>query len=141
MLRSLAEILEENKVVRDVGYIHPLIAAQVLQLEKIMIGLQLKGPQLRIFETWRSPARQHYLLLKMPRVTEVQPWQSAHQYGLAVDFAGYTRGGDWTWDVPSSTWRALRAQADKVGLVVPAPSWDPGHVEYVAWADLRDVFV
>lgn len=40
----------------------------------------------RMFETYRSPERQAHLARKRPKVTRAGPWQSMHQYGLAVDF-------------------------------------------------------
>lgn len=141
MLQSVAEVLEGKSVVRDPAMIHPLIYDRVQQLVKRLGLIEWSGPRLEIFETWRSPARQAYLGTKRPRVTEVTPWMSAHQYGLAVDFAGRTKGGDWTWEVPARTWRILRHQADSVGLAVPAPSWDPGHVEFEHWPDVRDLFI
>lgn len=96
---------------------------------------------LRPFEGFRTPARQHKLLT-VDKTTKVGPWKSAHQYGLAVDFAGVRMEenrlipGTWTWNLPDEVWGDLQIQASKFSLRVPI-SWDKGHVEHPMFADLK----
>jgi hypothetical protein len=54
-------------------------------------------------------------------VTDAAPGQSAHNYGLAVDFEGPDQ-------------RAVRALAERLGFGIV--SWDPGHVEWPNWRAL-----
>ena len=90
------------------------------------------GPQCRfeLFEGFRHPERQHYLLT-VSKTTKARPWQSAHQYGLAADFAvavyedgEFTR---WSW-AENAPWPRLKVEALTVGLDIPI-RWDFGHVE------------
>jgi D-alanyl-D-alanine dipeptidase len=59
------------------------------------------GHPVRIFETYRTPARQHKLWeqgreTKGPIVTQSRAWQSWHQYGVAADIALF-KDGKWSW--------------------------------------------
>lgn len=83
------------------------------------------------FEGFRHPERQYHLLT-VDKTTKAGPWKSAHQYGLAVDFAGHRVGPDgrekWTWDLPTKAWDKLRDEATACGLRRPI-DWDLGHIE------------
>jgi len=87
----------------------------------------------RPFEGFRHPMRQLYLFHET-KSTKAGPWESAHQYGLAVDFAVWVAKDDgssqgfWTWpnDAP---WIRLAEMARMYGLDVPI-EWDRGHVEH-----------
>lgn len=92
----------------------------------------------RAFEAVRSPARQRYLFAQKPQVTKANAWESAHNYGFAVDFIvyGFEDGRyTWSWD-DSHPWDELKKRAKLFGLDVPI-SWDRGHVEAPQWKDLR----
>lgn len=95
------------------------------------------------FEGFRHPVRQ-YDLFTRGKVTEAGPWQSAHQYGCAVDFACVNVGpegvivpGSWTWpdDAP---WGKLKILARRVSLDVPIEK-DKGHVQHPLWQQLRKI--
>ena len=87
------------------------------------------------FEGFRNPERQNYLLT-VSKTTKAGPWESAHQYGLAVDFACRVINdngslGEWCWPV-EAPWDELRRLARSVGLDIPI-SWDKGHVQSPIW--------
>ena len=90
------------------------------------------------FEGLRLPDRQDYLRTVM-KTTKAGPWQSAHQYGLAVDFAvvSYLRRGKtiWSWD-DDAPWGDLRDLARTYALDIPI-SWDKGHVQHPMFDEMR----
>ena len=91
------------------------------------------------FEGYRTPVRQMHLLT-VDKTTKAGPWKSAHQYGLAVDFACVLIEGDlsrdrWTWP-KDADWQWLKNLARRVGLDVPI-EWDLGHVEHPDWRAIR----
>lgn len=87
------------------------------------------------------------------QVTKAQGWESAHQFGLAVDFVpwiggsiprekadGTPIGGDepkgyWLWD-DTADWKFLKSRAEMHGLLCPI-AWDRPHVEHPAWDVIR----
>lgn len=83
------------------------------------------------FEGYRHPMRQHYLRADT-KSTKAGPWESAHQYGLAVDFAISVNDkktpepGSLIWD-EAAPWELLRELAAVHELEVPI-DWDRGHV-------------
>lgn len=88
------------------------------------------------FEGLRLPIRQNHLLTT--GATKARPWQSAHQYGLAVDFAchrvrknGVAIIPEWKWPL-SAPWDQLKSRAIAAGLDVPI-EWDKGHVCSPDW--------
>lgn len=89
------------------------------------------------FEGYRSPERQLYLL-NTTKTTKAGPWQSAHNYGLSVDFVPYdaTKGG-WHWpDAEAKCWKYLRIEANNLGLWNEI-AWDRPHVEHEIWRAVR----
>lgn len=93
------------------------------------------------FEGYRSPERQLYLL-NVTKTTKAGPWQSAHNYGCAVDFVPWdpTKGG-WYWpDADHAAWSMLRAQANNRGLWNEL-AWDRPHVEHAIWRAVRGQLV
>lgn len=87
------------------------------------------------YEGFRDPMRQHYLVTET-KATKARPWESAHQYGLAVDFAVrvYEENGTrqfWSWE-PSAPWEMLKEMAAIFSLDVPI-DWDRGHVVHPLW--------
>lgn len=99
------------------------------------------------FECFRDPARQSELIAR--GTSKARPWQSAHNYGLAVDFvarldqhgrdplpgAVLTAGAKWSW-LDSHDWTFLKKKAESLGLSVPI-KWDRCHVEHPLWAKIR----
>lgn len=125
----------EVMISRDLRMLHPLMRPHV---EALMLDLIEHRNPLRIFEAWRSPVRQVDLKADVRKITKAGPWESAHQYGMAVDFA-LPRGKGWSWSVGRHHWELLHTLAVSHGLLVPSPGWDPGHVEHPAFAALRRV--
>lgn len=113
---------------RDLSELSPIAWPAFARLER-----RLLETPFRVFECWRSPARQRELL-QLKR-TKAGPWRSAHQYGLAVDFVPFIDGA-WTWEVGRPTWDLLRLEARAVGLLCEL-DWDRAHVEHPAFAELR----
>ncbi len=96
--------------------------------------------QLAIFEGWRSPARQAFLYSQGRTgagkiVTHAQAWESWHQYGLAVDFARYSRADKaWTWDFDVTHLKICMTQQD----ISPGPPGDYGHFELTGGLSLPE---
>lgn len=84
------------------------------------------------FEGYRTP--QHQLAAKVRGVSKAGPWESAHNYGLAVDFVPWV-DGKWSWD-GDHDWDFLRDCATNRGLLNNI-SWDRPHVEHVLWREVR----
>lgn len=92
----------------------------------------------KVFETYRSPARQEYLFFQKPKVTNARAWTSAHQYGLAFDVVGFIEAKrEWTWD-DRLPWGQITLLAMSCGLSAPF-DWDPGHVQAQSWHQIRDL--
>jgi hypothetical protein len=106
------------------------------RLGTLMIGLRDEGIPLEVFETARSPERQAHLYAigRDPQtpgygrtVTRAMPYQSAHQYGQAVDLA-FRVSGRWTWEEPvRGQWDRMGARAKQAGLVTL--SFEKPHVQ------------
>lgn len=91
---------------------------------------------MRPFETWRHPSRQLYLLEEM-RTTRARPFESAHQFGLAVDFVPWDNGR-WHWPpVEDPCWAYLRARAHARGFENDI-EWDRAHVESKRWTNVLE---
>lgn len=120
---------------RDLASLHPLSQEAFRLLAERLYADYESGickEWLREFETWRSPIRQLELLREGK--TKAAPWQSAHQYGMAVDFVPFRygevgRAGTWTWDVEAGVWDHLRKRAHELGLACEL-DWDRCHVEH-----------
>ncbi len=102
---------------RDLDFLHPNVRSRVA---KVIVDLGAAGLPLRVFEAWRPPERQRYLYEQgrtRPgnKVTFAKAWESYHQYGLAVDIVGFV-GGNWTWDLPDATWKAMHDIGARYGL-------------------------
>ncbi len=119
--------------------IHPECKGRFWRLYD-MLGAGYKAgetPTLFIpFEGYRSPDRQQVLFDQ--KRTKARPYQSAHQYGLAVDFVPKVNGR-WSWDGPHD-WNYLRACASAVGLINDI-EWDRPHVEAPSFARVRAALV
>lgn len=92
------------------------------------------------FESYRTPMRQAELLGSGQGVTRAGAWQSAHQYGLAVDFVPFLMGRGrtgWNWD-HSNQWSTMRDMAIKRGLLVPH-DWDRAHVVHPLWKKIAKI--
>lgn len=102
---------------RDLALLHPAMRERV---ERLMADIQSAELPLRLFEGWRSPERQQELYAQGRTrpgniVTYARPWESYHQYGLAVDIVGFVNGG-WTWDLPKGLWSEMHKLGAGHGL-------------------------
>ena len=129
---------------RNINDLHPLMRDPVRKLEGVLLDAGLLGtgtaPGFRLFEGYRSPERQDHLFKTTPSVTRARGWQSAHQYGLAVDYVWWT-GSEWSWNALDHPWDQLRSAAflgGKVGLTAPL-KWDLPHIEHPDWKRLKQV--
>lgn len=129
--------------------LHPIMRAPTSRLwtETEVFWFNVAGQRARFepFEGFRSAERQDHLL-KVSKTTKVGPWRSAHQYGLAVDFAvrihEVTDAGNskLTWAWPDyAPWDELKRRAVICGLDIPI-KWDRGHVEHPQWKEIQKLF-
>lgn len=131
---QVVEIVE-----RSTDWLHPIARPKFIQL-----AAQLRkdyddgrvGHDFRIFETFRSPARQEYVNRKGN--SKAQAFRSAHQYGLAVDFVPYLVGRGYYWDCDA--WDHLRRRAHEAGFLNDIP-WDRAHVEHPLWKEIQTVML
>lgn len=135
--------------ISSTSWVHPIMRDAVRRLEMRMLDLwmarEIVGYQFLVFETYRTPQRQSDLAhpdRDGKIVTKAGPWESAHQYGLAVDFAAYIDSEDpaviqrWSWG-EQHDWSVLKREAEKCGLSVPI-KWDQGHVEHPIWKKVKN---
>lgn len=124
-----------NQVIREpfrLDDLHPDMVHPIRLVTATMRTITIDGWVLQPFEGYRSPMRQNHLFTTTAS-TKARAWKSAHQYGMAVDFAGLRIENDlivpntWGWDVPEDLWRRLKGVATVNGLDVPI-EWDRGHV-------------
>lgn len=133
--------MNKSTIYSDVSLLHPKLFLRAKRLRDYLIDAHETGrtkTRFEIFETFRSPLRQADLITK--RVTKAGPWQSAHQFGMAVDFVPYLSGDDarrlgekpgWSWSA-ANDYDFLKASAPAFGLSVPI-AWDLVHVELPHW--------
>lgn len=91
----------------------------------LLVALHAVGIPLEPYETGRPPARQGelYAIGREPgngelghTRTDSLPWESAHQFGMAVDLV-FRVNGRWTWVEPEAgMWDHLHDLAPKAGL-------------------------
>lgn len=89
------------------------------------------------FEGFRTPERQDFLYT-VEKSTKAKGWQSAHNYGLAVDFVALSDAknmSSWSWD-GHHDWDFLREAATNCGLLCTI-SWDRPHVEHPIWLAIK----
>lgn len=127
---------DNAEIIRDMDFLHPRVRQRFSDLAGDL-AYQWASNQthvrFKVFETYRSPWRQRLLLAK--GTTKARPWQSAHQYGLAVDFVPWDASRGWYWDgLDDDDWNFLKLRARKYGLDCPL-SWDKAHVESTWWTN------
>ncbi len=91
-----------------------------------------RNTPLRPFETYRDPEMQD--LAFRSGTSKARAFESAHQFGLAVDFVPFV-DGHWNWR-DGQWWEVLDREAAALGLLTPV-SWDRPHVEHPAFAGVR----
>lgn len=128
--------------------LHPAGEAQfralIHRMRSVIFRSEGKQFVLQPFEGFRHPERQNDLFADK-KVTKARPWESAHQYGLAVDFAGRCVKqtgalGDWFWPIPENQcWIDLKRRAALEALDVPI-SWDHGHVQHPLFDRIKELW-
>jgi peptidoglycan L-alanyl-D-glutamate endopeptidase CwlK len=124
----------------DTKQLHPVFREKASQL---LAQLASERIPFRLFEGFRSPARQAYLYTRGrsrrgPIVTNARPWCSFHQYGLAGDFVLF-ENGQWSWETSgprAAWWRRLPDLGKTLGLE-PLPFEMP-HLQ-VAGLTIKDL--
>jgi peptidoglycan LD-endopeptidase CwlK len=115
-----AAVMSPNTRRTDLEGLHPKMRrAAVKLLEK----LAAEGISFRIFEAYRSPARQAWLFEQGrsrpgAKVTNARAWESYHQYGMAVDFVLWVNN-TWSWEttgVHKNSWKRLQQVGTELGL-------------------------
>lgn len=110
---------------------HPKFKAQAIPLAEYLARAYETGQTkslFKVFETFRMPDRQDYLFKKGS--TKSRAWQSAHQYGIACDFAEFSTG-EFSW-ATTHDWPFLARAAQEFGLARPI-GWDLGHICLPDW--------
>ena len=90
------------------------------------------------FEGFRSNDRQEYLF-RVEKTTKARAWQSAHNYGLAVDFVPLrdpaSAADTWDWS-NHHDWQTLKEIATASGLLAPI-DWDKPHICHPIWFAIK----
>lgn len=119
----------------DLSLLHPLFA---IKLEKMLGKLDAENIPFKVFEAFRYPERQADLYAQgrtLPGhiVTKAKPWQSYHQYGLAVDLVLFVNG-KWSWNDTGAAekvwWKHMEKLAKEYELT--QLSFERPHVQYGA---------
>lgn len=109
---------------RDVEQTHPLAREAFTTLSNELLPLGF-----RVFETVRDPLRQAEC--RRLGTSKAGPWQSPHNYGLAVDFVRWV-DGKWDWSGDYSAVSSVVQRLFTRTLEAPL-AWDPGHVQFKPW--------
>lgn len=118
--------------------VHPVCRTQFMGLaDALHLGWskQTIPVWFKPFEGLRAPDRQAEAYRKGN--SKARAWESAHQYGLAIDFVPFVRG-KFSWAVSTADWDILRNAAHEFGLRNDI-AWDRAHVEHPRFSELRDV--
>lgn len=125
----------------DFDKLHPKVR-QTYELLAYRLEEQFKNGLseywLRPYEGYRSPGRQDELFKK--GTTKAEAFQSAHNYGLAVDFVPYdVKANKYWWpNADHQIWKDLRVAATNRGLVNNI-DWDRPHVQHPMWYSIKGV--
>lgn len=115
----------------DQSQLHP----QFRQALGVLLDkLAAENRPFKVFEAFRTPERQRWLYEQGRSrpggiVTNAKPWESFHQYGLAVDLVLFVNG-QWTWSSTGDLgahWKRLPDLAKEAGL--RTLTWEAPHVE------------
>ncbi len=104
-----------TKRTSSLDFLHPLVRSAAMNT---VAELAESGINFKIFETYRTPERQKFLRAKRPKVSNAGPWQSMHQYGLAVDFVIDVKGVN-PWSTKGEHrqwWTKLHESGNRQGL-------------------------
>lgn len=122
-------------MITDLQSLHPYFRDKVLELIR---QSKLKGIELAIVETYRTPTKQNEYKAKGRKYTRVGPGQSKHQYGLAVDVVPVINGKPQWRNI--ALWRKIGPIGERLGMQWGG-RWrrlfDPGHFEWTGGLDTR----
>jgi hypothetical protein len=124
-------------IYRALALVHPNTYKAFNDLYEVLLTGHKKGETYTLFapfETYRTPLRQAELFNQKEKVTNARAWESAHNYGLAVDFVPKLNG-QWSWS-EDHDYAYLREKAEEHGLFVPI-RWDPCHVVHPIWYSIN----
>lgn len=127
----------------DWDLIHPKARTSFMRLEEDLTRAVLASEVnvwFRPFSGYRSPMDQIDLVRR--GVSKAGPFQSAHNYGLAVDFVPFDderKIFHWP-DAKDACWDYLDRRVTQMGLLRPI-SWDRPHVEHPLWRVVKDRLV
>lgn len=121
----------------DFDLLHPKMRIAARALAQDLIRCHETGRTktlFKVFETYRGADRQLDVFKK--GTSKARPFQSAHQFGLAVDFVAWNLDANvgpigWNWNA-ANEYRFLAARAQTFGLTAPI-DWDPGHIQHPLW--------
>lgn len=140
---------EASLIYRELEMLHPVMRPNARLLMEDLAGRPWQDGEgrlwlFRVFETYRSPARQDRLH-EGGSVTKARRWQSAHQYGLAMDVVPHSpdpgengKALGWSWE-EFHPWDLLRDRAEAFGLYRPI-DWDKAHIEDPNFQEIRHAF-
>ncbi len=137
-LRRLRNLDARTHVIRDTNYLHPSFRQIAKTIEARLARDYQHGKtktQFKVFETYRDVRRQEYLFHYGNGVTKARGWESAHNFGFAVDFVPWHEG-QWSW-ANEHDYEHLAFVATLAGARVPI-KWDRVHVESLAWPGIRE---
>lgn len=125
----------------DLLHLHPVVRKRV---EAVLKQLAAENIPFQVFEAYRSPDRQRHLFAQGRTrpgaiVTKAKPWQSYHQYGMAVDFVLFING-QWSWDdkgAKAAWWKRLHQVGREHGL--EPLSWETPHLQ-LAKSSMKDLY-
>lgn len=126
----------------DWAFVHPKVRQSFIVLAHRLIEAhenkhlsQLYLP----FEGYRNPMEQ--VSLRQRGVSKAGPWQSAHNYGLAVDYVGWNLKDGWNWQpADHDDWKMVGTIANNLGLMRPI-RWDKPHVEHPIWTAVKSKLI
>jgi len=100
MKSSNTQKIEVQTICRDMAKLAPFV---VLKVTAALDQCHEIGYNVAMFEGYRSPERQQWLYEQGRSrdgkiVTYAKPWESFHQYGLAVDIVGFLNK-KWDWNI------------------------------------------
>lgn len=135
--------LASTKVIRSMTLCHSKAKRVFIETEQEFIAANKAGltkARFEVFETFRHPMRQEHLFAA--NTTKARAWQSAHQYGLAVDFVPRL-DGRWTWllsELGDTDMLHFRRIVGNHGLIADI-AWDPFHCEHPLWRRVKEFLV
>jgi len=101
-----------------------------IRVKQMMDKVQAEGLPFRVFETYRSPARQRYVCAQGHSAMSLP---GPHNFGLAVDIVAYV-DGKWTWETKGINWKRLGEIGESFGFTWGGRwkhPYDPAHFQHI----------